>query len=85
MGLCAARNGQLLNAVSLADGLQVSQATVRRYLHLLEVSFQLLRVPAYAINRGRRVIRAPKLYWRDTGLAAHLSSASIHCSRVWDG
>lgn len=76
MGLCAARNGQLLNAVSLADGLQVSQATVRRYLHLLEVSFQLLRVPAYAINRGRRVIKAPKLYWRDTGLAAHLAGVS---------
>ena len=76
MGLCAARNGQLLNAVSLADGLQVSQATVRRYLHLLEVSFQLLRVPAYAVNRGRRVIKAPKLYWRDTGLAAHLAGFS---------
>ncbi len=76
MGLCAARNGQLLNAVSLADGLQVSQATVRRYLHLLEISFQLLRVPSYAVNRGRRVIKAPKLFWRDTGLAAHLAGAS---------
>lgn len=87
MGMCAARNGQLLNAAALADGLQISQATARRYLSLLEQSFQILRVPAYAVNRGKRLIKAPKLYWSDTGLASHLagvfSLGDLLSDRIW--
>ena len=87
MGMCAARNGQLLNAASLADGLQISQATARRYLGLLELSFQVIRIPAYSVNRGKRLIKAPKLFWSDTGLAAHLagvfSLSDLLSDRIW--
>jgi predicted AAA+ superfamily ATPase len=48
------------------------QPTVHRWLHLLEVSYLLVRLPAYAVNRTKRLIRSPKLYWSDTGLALHL-------------
>jgi len=47
--------------------------TVHRHLNLLETSYQLVRVPGYAVNRTRRLIKTPKLYWGDTGLALHLS------------
>jgi hypothetical protein len=49
------------------------QPTVHRYLNLLETSYQLVRLPAYAVNRIKRLIKTPKLYWADTGLALHVS------------
>jgi predicted AAA+ superfamily ATPase len=73
MQLCAAQNGRLLNMASLAGDTGVSAATVRRYVGLLETSFQIARVPAYAVNRGKRLVKAPRLLWTDTGLAAHLA------------
>jgi len=48
------------------------QPTVHRYLNLLETSFLLVRLPAYAVNRTKRLIKTPKLYWGDVGLALHL-------------
>lgn len=73
MQLCAVHNGRLLNIASLATDAGLAAATARRYVNLLELSFQLTRVPAYAVNRGKRLIKAPKLLWTDTGLAAHLA------------
>ena len=49
------------------------QSTVRRYLNLLETSHLLVRLPAYAVNRTKRLIKSPKVYWGDTGVALHLS------------
>ena len=49
------------------------QTTVHRYLNLLETSYLLVRLPAYAPNRGKRVSKLPKLYWSDTGRALHLA------------
>jgi predicted AAA+ superfamily ATPase len=46
---------------------------VRSGLNLLETSYQLVRIPAYAVNRTKRLIKTPRLYWADTGLALHLS------------
>jgi predicted AAA+ superfamily ATPase len=46
---------------------------VHRWLNLLETSYLLVRLPAYAVNRTKRLIKTPKLYWNDTGLALHLS------------
>ena len=63
----------MLNIASLATAAGLAAATARRYVNLLELSFQLTRVPAYAVNRGKRLIKAPKLLWTDTGLAAHLA------------
>jgi len=50
------------------------QPTVHRYLNLLETSCLLVRLSAYAVNRTKRLIKSPKLYWGDTGLALHLAA-----------
>ena len=87
MQLCALQNGRLLNTASLAADAGLAAATARRYLNLLEISFQVTRVPAYAVNRGKRLVKAPKLLWTDTGLAAHLAgladSDSLVRGREW--
>ncbi len=67
------RIGSLVNQTELGRDVGLSQATVHRHLDLLEVSYQLVRVPAYAVNRTKRLIKTPKLYWSDTALALHLA------------
>lgn len=67
------RIGSTVNQSELSRDIGLSQPTVHRYLNLLATSYLLLRVPAYAVNRTRRLIKSPKLYWGDTGLAMHLS------------
>ena len=62
-----------MNQTKLGRDVSLSQPTVRRYLNLLETSYLLVRLPAYAVNRTKRLIKSPKLYWCDTGLALHLS------------
>ena len=42
-------------------------------INLLETSYLLVRLPAYAVNRTKRLIKSPKLYWGDTGVAMHLA------------
>lgn len=69
------RIGQLLNQTELGRDVALPQPTVHRYLNLLETSYLLVRLPAYAVNRTKRLIKAPKLYWGDTGVALHLSGA----------
>ena len=67
------RIGQMMNQTELARDVALPQPTVHRYLNLLETSYQLVRIPAYAVNRTKRLIKTPKLYWADTGLAMHLA------------
>jgi len=67
------RLGNLVNQTELARDVGLSQPTVHRHLSLLEVSYQLVRVPAFAVNRTKRLIKTPKLYWSDTALAMHLA------------
>ena len=67
------RIGQLINQTELGRDVAIPQPTVHRWLNLLETSYQLVRLPAYSVNRTKRLIKAPKLYWSDTGLALHLS------------
>lgn len=67
------RVGQLLNQTELGRDVSLPQPTVHRWLNLLEASYSLVRLPAYAVNRTKRLIKAPKLYWGDTGVALHLS------------
>jgi predicted AAA+ superfamily ATPase len=69
----ALRSGQLLNQTAVARDTSVPQPTVHRYLNVLEAGHLLERLPVYAVNRTKRLIKSPKLYWLDTGLAAHLS------------
>jgi uncharacterized protein len=67
------RLGQLLNQTELGRDVALPQPTVHRYLNLLETSYLLVRLPAYGMNRTKRLIKSPKPYWGDTGLALHLA------------
>jgi len=69
----ALRVGSVLNQADLARDVAVSAPTVHRWLNLLETSFQVVRVEAFAMNRTKRLIKGPKLYWSDVGLARHLA------------
>jgi predicted AAA+ superfamily ATPase len=73
MGLACQRVGQVLNQSELARDAGLAQATAHRYLNLLETTFQIIRLPAYAVSRTKRLVKSPKLYWGDAGLAAHLA------------
>ena len=70
------RLGQPVNQTALGRDVALPQATVHRYLNLLETSYMMVRLPTYAVNRTKRLLKAPKLYWGDTGLAMHLAGAS---------
>jgi predicted AAA+ superfamily ATPase len=67
------RLGQMVNQSELGRDVAVPQPTVHRWLNLLETSYQLVRLHAYSVNRTKRLIKNPKLYWADTGLALHLA------------
>ena len=71
----ALRLGQLVNQTELGRDTALPQPTVHRYLNLLETSYLLVRVPAYAVNRTKRLINAPRLYWADAGMALHVTGA----------
>jgi predicted AAA+ superfamily ATPase len=69
------RMGQLVNQTELGRDVALPQPTVHRWLNLLETSYLLVRLPAYAVNRTKRLIKTPKIYWGDAGLAMHLAEA----------
>ena len=72
MELSATRTGQVLNQAGLGRDAGVNAATTGRYLSLLEASFLIHRLQPYYENIGKRLVKSPKLYWEDTGLASHL-------------
>ncbi|MBI5473687.1 MAG: ATP-binding protein [Ignavibacteriae bacterium] len=67
------RLGAMVNQTEIARDVGMSQPTVHRYLNALEASYQLVRIPAYAVNKTKRLIKTPKVYWVDTGLAMHIA------------
>jgi len=70
--LCAARTGTLLNLVALATDAGISHTTARQWLSVLESSELLFLLQPYHRNFGKRLVKTPKLYFTDTGLAAWL-------------
>ena len=72
LSILAARTGALLNAAEISRGSGIAQATLKRYLALLETLFLFLELPAWSINMGKRYVKMPKAFLSDTGLAAHL-------------
>ena len=72
LGLVASRCGQVLNKSDLAAPLGVSVPTLTDWLGILETTGQILLVPPYFENFGKRLIKSPKLYFVDSGLACHL-------------
>ncbi len=68
------RLGQILNQTELGRDVGLPQPTVHRWLNLLETSYLLVRLPAYAVNRTKRLVKSPRIFWGDTGVALHLGA-----------
>jgi predicted AAA+ superfamily ATPase len=66
--LLAAVHGQAWNASQLGQALGVSYHTVNRYVDWLEGAFLLRRLPPWHANIGKRLVKSPKVYWRDSGV-----------------
>jgi len=85
--LCAARTGQMLNLSSLGADCGISHATAREWLTVLEASYVLMLLKPYHNNFGKRLVKTPKLYFLDVGLAAWLlgmrdaAALGIHAQR----
>ena len=72
MRLCAARTGQLLNLNALANDCGIAQPTANAWMNVLEASYVVKRIAPFHRNFGKRLVKAPKLYFLDTGLCAWL-------------
>ena len=72
VAMCAARSGQLLNLNSLAADCGVTQPTARQWLTVLQASHLVTLLPPYHRNFGKRLVKAPKLYFLDSGLLCWL-------------
>ena len=70
--LCAGRAGQITNLAGLAADCGITQPTAKAWMSVLEASFIVFRLPAFHRNRGKRLVKAPKLYFHDTGLLCRL-------------
>jgi predicted AAA+ superfamily ATPase len=70
--LCAGRIGQLLNYSSVATDCGVAVDTARRWISILKTSFIVFLLPPHHRNFNKRIIKSPKLYFHDTGLASLL-------------
>lgn len=72
MGLLASRHGNMLNKTDLAAPLGVSVPTISSWLNILEITGQIIVVPPYFENFGKRLVKSPKLYFTDSGLVCYL-------------
>lgn len=73
---CAARTGQLLNLTAVARDADVAVNTAKNWLSILQASFQIFLLQPYFANTTKRLVKSPKLYFLDTGLAAYLTEWS---------
>lgn len=91
--MLAHRQGATLNLSQLGNSLAIDAKTVRHYIDLLEGLFIVRRIPAWSRNAGKRLVKAPKIYFRDTGILHAL--AGLHsleqvlghplCGHSWEG
>ena len=72
LSLLAARHGQVLNKTDVAAPLGVSVPTISEWLHILEITNQIILLPPYFENFGKRLLKTPKMYWLDSGMACYL-------------
>lgn len=72
----ALRTGNLLNLKDISRDLGVPYTTLRRYVGLLETTFQLEFLPPYFANIGKRLVKTPKVFFNDTGMACFLAGAA---------
>jgi predicted AAA+ superfamily ATPase len=89
---CAMRTGQLVNFSNLAKDVGVSANTVKSWLNVLETSGLIVLLPPYSANVKKRLVKAPKLYFSDTGVLCRLLNirseealnAHIHEGNIWE-
>jgi len=72
LALMAGRVGQVVNYTSLSNDIGVSSTTVKSWVSVLKASYVVFELRPYFENIRKRVVKAPKIYFTDTGLAAHL-------------
>ena len=72
LNLLAARNASLLNYAAIARDVGLPQTTLKRYLSLLDATFLTYNLPAFSVNLGKRLVKSPKIFLRDTALSASL-------------
>ena len=72
MTICASRVGQLINYNEISGEIGVSNNTIKEWLSILEASYIIFRLQPYYANIGKRLIKSPKLYFIEVGLAAYL-------------
>ena len=70
--LCAGRIGSLFNASELANEVGVSSNTINSWLNVLEASYIIFRLRPWSENTRKRLVKSPKIYFCDTGLACYL-------------
>lgn len=70
--MCAHNQGQLLNSSKFGESLGLTHPTIKRYIDLLEQTFILRTIPAFEVNIKKRLVKAPKIYIRDSGLLHQL-------------
>ncbi len=85
--LCAGRTGQLLNLHSLGNDVGISHATARAWIDLLQTSFIIHLLPPWFTNTSKRLMKSPKLYFYDVGLACWLlglrNEAQVSRDPLW--
>lgn len=72
LSMLASRTGQILNRTDLAAPLGVSVPTISEWLSILETTSQIILVPPYFENFGKRLVKSPKIYFTDSGMISHL-------------
>lgn len=72
IALLATRHGSMLNKTDLSAPLGVSVPTITNWLNILEVTGQILLIQPFYENFGKRLVKSPKVYFTDSGLACHL-------------
>ncbi|MCZ6635918.1 MAG: ATP-binding protein [bacterium] len=86
--MLAALHGQIWNASQIGKSLGLNYHTVNTYVDYLEQAYLIRRLPAYATNIKKRLVKSPKIYWRDTGLLhalLGLHNAADLYSQPWVG
>ncbi|RIY36572.1 AAA family ATPase [Capnocytophaga canis] len=72
MKLCAGRVGTELNINALSNEIGISSPTLKEWFSILEASYIVFRLPPFFKNIGKRLVKSPKIYFYDTGLACFL-------------
>ena len=75
LSLVAFRTGRLLNLSDFSRETGLPFTTLRRYMNLLEVTYQIFLLRPYFTHVGKRLVKTPKIYFNDTGMASHLAGA----------